>query len=68
MTIGGDMQNIIRKSENARFTTRRLEGVLSDFVVEKMYMTIPLPVIEMKPSTPITKPSNPCHKGFKGGN
>jgi hypothetical protein len=68
MTIIGDMQVIIRKSENARFTTRRLDGVLRAFVVQKMYMTIPLPVTEMTPSTPITKPSNPCHSGFMGGN
>lgn len=68
MTIAGDMLSIIRKSENARFTTRRLDGVLSDFVDEKIYMTIPLPVTEMTPSTPITKPSIPCHSGFKGGN
>jgi len=68
MTIAGDMQNIIRKSENARFTTRRLDGVRRGFVMEKMYMTIPLPVTEMTPSTPITKPSSPCHSGFMGGN
>jgi hypothetical protein len=68
MTIAGDMQAIIRKSENARFTTRRLDGVLRDFVTQKMYTTIPLPVTEMTPSTPITKPSIPCHSGFSGGN
>jgi hypothetical protein len=68
MTIAGDMQIIIRKSENARFTTRRLDGVLRGFVEQKIYKTIPLPVTEMTPSTPITKPSNPCHSGFNGGN
>jgi len=68
MTIIGDMQIIITKSENARLTTRRLDGVRSDLVEEKMCMTIPLPVIEMTPSTPITKPSSPCHRGFIGGN
>jgi hypothetical protein len=68
MTIIGDMQVIIAKSENARLTTRRLDGVRRDLVEEKMYMTIPLPVTEMIPSTPITKPSSPCHSGFIGGN
>ena len=68
MTIIGDMQVIIAKSENARFTTRRLDGVRRDLVEEKMYMTIPLPVTEMTPSVPITKPSSPCHSGFIGGN
>jgi hypothetical protein len=68
MTIIGDMQVIIAKSENARLTTRRLDGVRRDLVEEKIYMTIPLPVTETTPSTPITKPSSPCHIGFKGGN
>jgi len=68
MTIIGDMQIIIVKSENARLTTRRLDGVRRDLVEEKMYMTIPFPATEMTPSTPITKPSSPCHNGFKGGN
>lgn len=36
MTIGGDMVNIMRKSENARLTTKRLDGVLRPFVDEKM--------------------------------
>jgi hypothetical protein len=68
MTIIGDMQIIIVKSENARLTTRRLDGVRRDLVEEKIYMTIPFPATEMTPSTPITKPSSPCHSGFKGGN
>ena len=68
MTITGDMQLIIAKSENARLTTRRLDGVRRDLVEEKMYTTIPLPVTETTPSTPITKPSSPCHSGFIGGN
>jgi hypothetical protein len=68
MTIAGDMHIIITKSENARFTTRRLDGVRRDFVEQKMYITIPLPVTETIPSMPITNPSNPCHSGFMGGN
>ena len=68
MIIAGDMQVIITKSEKARFTTRRLDGVRRDFVEEKMYKTIALPVTETTPSTPITKPSSPCHSGFMGGN
>ena len=66
MTMIGDMQVIITKSENARLTTRRLDGVQRDLVEEKMYKTIPLPVTETTPSTPITKPSSPCHSEFTG--
>jgi len=68
MTIIGDMQVIITKSENARLTTRRLNDVQRDLVEEKMYMTILLPVTETTPNIPITKPSSPCHSGFIGGN
>jgi hypothetical protein len=67
ITIGGDMITIMRKSENARFTTKRLDGVRSDLVVENIYITTPLPTQEMMPSTPITRPRIPCHNGFIGG-
>jgi hypothetical protein len=67
ITIGGDMITIMRKSENARLTTRRLDGVRRDLVVENIYITTPLPIQEMKPSTPMIKPRIECHIGFKGG-
>jgi hypothetical protein len=67
ITIGGDMITIMRKSENARLTTNRLEGVRSDLVAENIYITTPLPTQEIKPSTPTTRPRIPCHIGFIGG-
>ena len=65
--MGGDMITIIRKSEKARLTTRRFDGVRRDLVVENIYITTPLPIQEMKPSTPMTKPRIECHSGFIGG-
>jgi hypothetical protein len=34
--IGGPMVNIMKKSEKARFTISRLDGVLNDLVVQNM--------------------------------
>jgi len=53
--------------EGARFTTRRFDGVQRDLVVANIYITTPLPIQEMKPSTPMTKPWSECHSGFIGG-
>lgn len=64
----GDMVSIMRKSENARLTTSRLDGVFSVLVEQKMFMTIPLPRTEMRPRTPMAKPRRACHRGFIGGN
>ena len=65
--MGGDMITIIKKSEKARLTTRRFDGVRRDLVVENIYITTPLPIQEIKPSTPMTKPRIACHIGFKRG-
>jgi len=65
--MGGDMITIIRKSEKARLTTRRFDGVRRDLVVENIYITTPLPIQEMKPSTPMTKPRIECQNGLIGG-
>jgi hypothetical protein len=47
-----------------RFTTRRFDGVRRDLVVANIYNTTPLPIQEMKPSTPMTKPRTECPNGF----
>lgn len=62
------MVSIMRKSEKAKLTTSKLEGVLSDLVLLKMYITMEFPVMETKPSIPMTKPRMACHRGFNGGN
>uniref|UniRef100_A0A182PYI7 GINS complex subunit 4 n=1 Tax=Anopheles epiroticus TaxID=199890 RepID=A0A182PYI7_9DIPT len=68
ITIGGPIVNIMKKSEKARLTTSKLEGVRSDLVLVKMYITQPLPVIEIIPSMKMAKPRIECHSGFIGGN
>ncbi|KAL2730825.1 hypothetical protein V1478_005238 [Vespula squamosa] len=65
---GGDMVNIMRKSEKARLITNKLLGVRSDLVEQKMYTTMPLPMTEITPSTPITKPTKGYHRGLLGEN
>lgn len=67
-TIAGDMANIMRKSERARLTTSRLLGVRRLLVVVNIYITMPLPMTDIKPRTPMTKPRRACHRGFIGGN
>lgn len=62
------MVNIIKKSEKARLTTSKFDGVLKPFVEENIYTTMPFPQTEMNPSTPTMNPRMPCHRGFKGGN
>lgn len=36
MTIGGDMLNIMKKSEKAKLTTKRFEGVFNDCKYNKL--------------------------------
>lgn len=62
------MHTIMRKSERARLTTSRLLGVRRLLVVVNMYITIPLPVMDITPRQPMTKPRSACHRGFIGGN
>lgn len=62
------MAIIMRKSEMARLITRRLLGVRRLLVVVKMYITMPLPMMDIVPRTPMTKPRIACHRGFIGAN
>lgn len=62
------MHNIMRKSEMARFTTSRLLGVRRLLVVVNMNTTMPLPMTDIVPRTPMMKPRSACHRGFIGGN
>jgi len=57
------MTIIMMKSENAKFITRRLLGVLKEGVIKKIYITTPLPVHPKNPNTIITKPRILCHIG-----
>lgn len=45
------MQNIIRKSETAKLTTSKFDGVRRCFVVVKTLITIKLPHIDISPNT-----------------
>lgn len=67
-TIAGDMHSIIRKSEMARLMTSKLLGVRRLLVVVNMYTTMPLPITDITPRIPMTKPRSACHRGFIGGN
>lgn len=55
------MKNIRQKSENAKFTTSRLEGVLRFFVLVNMYNTIPLPMTANIPKKKIVMPNHLYH-------
>lgn len=62
------MMIIMIKSEKAKFTTRRLLGVLREDVIKNIYTTIPLPVHPINPNAIITRPRILCHIGSIGGN
>lgn len=47
--MAGAFVAIIMKSENAKLTTKRLDGVRSVLVVVNMRTTQPFPMIEMAP-------------------
>jgi hypothetical protein len=61
------MQNIIQKSENAKFTTNKLDGVRKLLVVVKTYTTKPLPKNDKKPSINMKTIKILCQSGFNGG-
>lgn len=67
-TIGGHMVDIKQKSENARFTTSKLEGVLRFFVQVNIYNTIPLPTVAIMPKKKIVTPNHLYHIESIGGN
>lgn len=62
------MVNIIRKSEIAKLTTSKFDGVRRCFVVVKTLITIKLPDIDIIPNTKMTIPNIECQSGFNGGN
>jgi hypothetical protein len=68
ITIGGDIIVIIKKSENAKFITSKLLGVLRLGVNKKIYTTTPLPAQPIKPRIIITRPKILCQTKYKGGN
>lgn len=57
----------MQKSEKAKFTTNRLEGVRSALVVVNTYTTKPLPSIENEPNMVMANIKILCHNGFSGG-
>lgn len=67
-TIAGHMVNIKQKSENARLTTSKLDGVLRLFVQVNMYNTIPLPTVAIMPKKKMVMPNHLYHIESIGGN
>lgn len=55
------------KSERAKLTTKRFDGVLNPFVFVKMYMTQRFPRYAMTQNITKTNPNIECHNGFIGG-
>jgi hypothetical protein len=68
MIIGGPIVNIIKKSEKAKLTTKRLAGVRRDFVDMKTEMTTPFPAKETIVKRTMMNPKMLCHRGFSGWN
>jgi len=67
-TIGGHMKNIKQKSENAKLTISRLDGVRRFFVHVNMYTTSPLPTTASTPKKKIVTPNHLYHSDSIGGN
>lgn len=67
-TIGGHIKDIKQKSENARLTTSKLDGVLRFFVQVNIYNTIPFPTVAIMPKKKMTTPSHLYHNESIGGN
>jgi len=67
-TIGGHMKNIKQKSENAKLTISRLDGVRRFFVHVNMYTTSPLPMTASTPKKKIVTPNHLYHSDSIGGN
>lgn len=67
-TIAGHMVNIKQKSENAKLTISKLEGVLRFFVQVNMYITIPFPVDAITPKKNTVTPNHLYHIESIGGN
>jgi len=60
--------NIIKKSEKAKLTTKRLAGVRRDLVDMKTEMTTPFPANDTMVKRTMTNPKMLCHRGLSGGN
>lgn len=56
----------MRKSEKAKLTTRRFDGVRSALVDVKTRITIKLPIIAKMPRTKVANAIIECHNGFIG--
>jgi len=62
------MVNIKQKSENAKLTISKLEGVLRFFVQVNIYITIPFPTTDKIPKKKIVTPNHLYHIDSIGGN